>query len=67
MSELKNQMVICVGDDSGDGHCLSRDFSVRLNLTADEVQDVYKKAVKKTKFNFDALVCAKSEDYTIHP
>jgi hypothetical protein len=49
---MKNVITLVVGDWSHDGHEKTDKYVIKTNLTKDEVQKAFKKAVKLTGFDF---------------
>lgn len=62
MTELKNTLTLTLGDWSADGHKETQTFTIRCNLTRDELLKAYKAGEKKTKVKFQDTVADEYED-----
>jgi hypothetical protein len=60
---MKNIIILVLGDWSHDGHSKSSIVTVRSNFTKPEIEEAYRKGIKKVGVSFIEEIGADYEDY----
>lgn len=61
-NKMKHEVKLIVGDWSGDGHGHRETFSIKSNLSLDDLKSAYKSGSEKIGINLIQEVCEKYED-----
>lgn len=59
---MDNIICLCVGDTSGDGHCITDNIIILSNLNRDSIMNAYSNGTSLVGFDFSQSVCVNGED-----